>query len=1188
MEGLLCLSKPAKEYAEFQLSPSENNNGDTGSDDAPPKASLSGKLSSASMTSVGSMSAVSNEDLKDFLEQMKWHINNKLDNTRIEMVELRKKVNSIDEKLKLDNTRIEMVELRKKVNSIDEKLKSVLEEKKGSCDHGNQDDENGTLETENDQGGADGDGGGGGGSSSGSNGKGGIRRGSGSLAKSIKGVFMNSNNNKMDKHSNGGGGNGSKPDKQTNGGPIAEEEEVEKRKTVTFGQDVVVKEFQRVFSGKKRSKKGQKLKMREEVVEEEDEEEEADAAERSALEDEKQNDIQKENRNAKDEDIDDFTDSEEETENREASTSAKKAANHSATALANKAAIDLAKEREASWRNSKSVDGANEYQNTTISGQPPEDFYEVPVQDEPPALPSTASRPPIKRVIDENEDFYEDPDDQESGRGSMPPGSCSDEGSGNTFVFPQKGEKTNYNEDDFNSDSTDYEDVEDVDQDHHHQEKRKKPKVDKLDEFKNDHSNEEDIDLIDRLLMLNNFFSTIKSVGGKWEKRYCIAKDGQLFIYKSYKDKQSKAQRLPLMGYTVFLLGQQGKQDNVIKIDHHNLKPPVLLASDSAETSNKWVAVLKRYSTINHTIVPGGPQEDEEPEESPDKKKGTKFFSREKKDGTPQLTMDNDVLSGYVNICGAKFGETKIRRKWILLKDMVFSCSATKDDPKNFSFSIRGIDVEAADKKEVKMKGAFKLSKDGEVYLYIEALNMLDAGHLLKQLVSASMNATPKTNTGGRRASSGTDESGVVARLLASYEKASDQTDNAQRRFSTVSQQSSLSTLDETYDDVDLSPKPEENYENNIVKAAPQDSSGRRKMFSNKLKFNRNRQSTGDLYEDTVSPPPPGAGPECLYDDVDVLPPLRPSSDKTARDKKSMSLPSEDRVPAVFEDLYLEVISDTDTMATASSSSETAPAVDTIQSSNSLQAPSTPQSRIKNFKLNFKVKKDKEKEMISPTESAPGEKKETEKERKQREKKEKEEKKKEEKKKKEKKDKKKKKEKEEVAEVAPSTPTTPSTPPILKVSEKTDEMKKPSPGLQRKATAPVNKFKDSSMSHLLVKDKLMQDRKELETEKTELSTKRGDLRAKKMSSTDPVEKEKIQKEIDVIQKELSELSKKLVKLASEMEDATGNKKDTNANSTSSDSSPLTRKPSVRAASPDRESVSKGTVSDRMKMFQQGK
>lgn len=56
-----------------------------------------------------------------------------------------------------------------------------------------------------------------------------------------------------------------------------------------------------------------------------------------------------------------------------------------------------------------------------------------------------------------------------------------------------------------------------------------------------------------------------------------------------------------------------------------------------------------------------------------------------------------------------------------------------------------------------------------------------------------------------------------------------------QRRFSTVSQQSTLTTLDETYDDVDLSPKPEENYENNIIKAAPQDSSGRRKMFSNKL-----------------------------------------------------------------------------------------------------------------------------------------------------------------------------------------------------------------------------------------------------------------------------------------------------------------------------------------------------------------
>lgn len=43
-------------------------------------------------------------------------------------------------------------------------------------------------------------------------------------------------------------------------------------------------------------------------------------------------------------------------------------------------------------------------------------------------------------------------------------------------------------------------------------------------------------------------------------------------------------------------------------------------------------------------------------------------------------------------------------------------------------------------------------------------------------------------------------------------------------------------------------------------------------------------------------------------------------------------------------------------------------------------------------------------------------------------------------------------------------------------------------------TAPVNKFKDSSMSHLLVKDKLMQDRKEMETQKKELTTKRGDLR----------------------------------------------------------------------------------------------
>lgn len=41
-----------------------------------------------------------------------------------------------------------------------------------------------------------------------------------------------------------------------------------------------------------------------------------------------------------------------------ATTSVNKAANHLAATSANKAAIDLAKEREASWRNSKPVDGA--------------------------------------------------------------------------------------------------------------------------------------------------------------------------------------------------------------------------------------------------------------------------------------------------------------------------------------------------------------------------------------------------------------------------------------------------------------------------------------------------------------------------------------------------------------------------------------------------------------------------------------------------------------------------------------------------------------------------------------------------------------------------------------------------------------------------------------------------------------
>ena len=196
------------------------------------------------------MSLVTNEELKEFLEQMQWHINNKL-----------------------DKTRFEMMELRKKVDFMDAKLEGVLKEQNGLVPRHR---ENGVIEEEDEEeerkeveskGGGKG---------------GGIRRGNSAFARSIKGVFMNSNNNKQEKRANAG----------------VEEETSERKKVVTFGQDVVVQEMHRVLSGKKKLKKVPRTALIEELREENGEEETGNDSD--------------ENKDLDDEDIDDFTDSDDE------------------------------------------------------------------------------------------------------------------------------------------------------------------------------------------------------------------------------------------------------------------------------------------------------------------------------------------------------------------------------------------------------------------------------------------------------------------------------------------------------------------------------------------------------------------------------------------------------------------------------------------------------------------------------------------------------------------------------------------------------------------------------------------------------------------------------------------------------------------------------------------------------------
>ncbi|XP_072174569.1 uncharacterized protein [Diadema setosum] len=1109
MENLFCMSKPSTEYAVVpdvgQLSC--NNNADTESSDGSiVKSRMSAK--SSSNTAVSS-SAVSNEELKEFLEQMKWHINNKL-----------------------DKTRIEMVELRRKVEAIDVKLETALGDKNGVMTNGEEKKPHPEDEKDQTEGGS---GGGGDEKGGGSSSSGGIARGkaagskkmNGSFARSFKGVFMNSNNNKLDKSAGGviGVGLGKEED---------EEEEGEKRKTVTFGQEVVVKEIQRVFSGKRRSRKSKKDEKKEHMPLEEEEF------------------------------VWDLTDKQ--------SFESKKGITQTSNGP-----LDIEKLRQEAWRNSKSNDSVNEYQNTQV-GTVTEDFYELPITNEPPKLPSMDNRPPIpkQRIVDEVEDVYEDPDDSttESGRGSMPPGSVSDEGSGSTFIFQHGGGEIPV--DDYNSDSTDYDEVEvEV------TEKPKKKQTDKLQEFKNEHASETDIDLIDRLFYYNNMISTIKGgiSLGKWEKRYVIARDNQLMIYKSYKDK--KAQRLPMMGLDVWYIGIQTNRDFVFRINHQSMKHPLLMAAESKLEAEKWVAVLKRYSTIDHTIIPSSGFQADEPEEGSGGKKG-KLFSRgdkkekekeKEKEVAPQLSVESGGgLSGFVNIYGVKYGEPKIKKKWITVKNTVFSCSTAKDDVTLFSFNMKGMQIEIADKKEVKMKGAFKLIQDGEVLLYIETLNILDAGYLLKALVAPSLGKQPdRTSTVGSDESA---EDGMVRKLLAAFENSSsksDETDNIQRP-------ASLDIPDGTYVGITESPSQESVYVNSSITTNPHDTMSRRRKLG-KI-FQNNRKSCAPeldvTYENTTSP---SDIPDQVYDDIDL--PAAPQ--KTPQQRKVMTLPSmasQDKSQPTFEELYLEVVGDDDLAPVSPNDDLTSPV--------SPQAPSTPQSRIKNLKkLQFRGGK-KEKEAISLSLDVPqGEKVETEKERKQREKKEKKEKK--EKEKKEKEDKKKKKKEEEAAAEEKPAPSPGSHSPgsLHSGAVKKEEVKK-SPGLERKPSATLNKFKDSEMSHLLLKDKLMQERKELEDKKRAATRKKADLRAKMMSESDPTEKEKLKKQVEAAQSEWSEINKKLVKISVEIESATAPKKDTVSNGEKSEGTVSAgNRSSVRAPSPDREKVSKGTVQDRMKMFQQG-
>ncbi|XP_033642080.1 actin filament-associated protein 1-like isoform X8 [Asterias rubens] len=438
-----------------------------------------------------------------------------------------------------------------------------------------------------------------------------------------------------------------------------------------------------------------------------------------------------------------------------------------------------------------------------------DNFYEPPTKLQTPPVPTT-KRPPI-RVIDDME-AYEDPDDFVPEKpvkapvkkygvksSTMPhlsmPASSEPEAtdSGGTFIsfnsssssqpqeelsdYEMMPDHMNFRDEEDSWGSTDYEDYDEdeiqrnqtVDVDANANAKKKK---DKFDIFKQQYEKDPKVDHLGILYSQGKGKTISKKSFGQWDKRYCLAKDMHLLGYKNY-DSKKHALDMVLFGFDVSFVGQEGKRKNVFSLNHPN-RGTELFSAESKEDADKWIEVLKNYATMGNELVPStGYVEKSETstrttsEDLTAKVVGTvaNFFKREKKgkDMSPQLSIDDKgYLSGYINVMGAKYGESKWRKKFITIEKGYLTCYTEDGDVSQFKFPLEGREMMLAGQKEAKRKGSMKIMKDGEVLIYIEALNPLDMGHLLKKFMEEMTQGQRKESTAQR---------GMVSDILKAFEK---------------------------------------------------------------------------------------------------------------------------------------------------------------------------------------------------------------------------------------------------------------------------------------------------------------------------------------------------------------------------------------------------------------------------------
>ncbi|XP_038077583.1 actin filament-associated protein 1-like 2 isoform X3 [Patiria miniata] len=534
--------------------------------------------------------------------------------------------------------------------------------------------------------------------------------------------------------------------------------------------------------------------------------------------------------------------------------------------------------------------------------------YEEPTRS--PTVPSS-NRPPITRIIDDLPE-YEDPDEipaRPTGKSATMPLSTrytepSDSG-GTLMSFnsssssqPQD-DLQNYEDlpdydnfddgDDGEFSSTDYEDYDEdeigrqqsagVDSNANKAktklDKAKLDQEEKLAHFKKQHESDPKVDHLGLLFIPSKVMTISKKNFGQWTKRYCLARDTHLLCYKNH-DTKRPSQDLVLFGYTVAFVGQEGKQQNVFSISHPS-RGSELYSADSKEDADKWIGVLQGYATMGNELVPSTGYVEKEGQgatshtgdELSRKVKGFLGWNKKKsKESNPQLNVDGKgVLSGCINIMGAKYGEPKWRKKYLMIKNGQLECWSEDGETQHFDFPLNGTDMMPADPKVTKRKVAMKISRGNETLIYLETLNHLDMGPLLKIFMEAM--------TDSKKDPSSSSKTGMVSSLLKAFEK-----------------QNNEPAEQEAYDDVQLP-------------SGQQASGDSGELYQN---VSTDQQNDDDLYEDTEIP--------IRQNNQNSVPSDKDKEKEDSPTKKSSSSIYQNFkiyiniAKTIDEDLYLELLDD--------------------------------------------------------------------------------------------------------------------------------------------------------------------------------------------------------------------------------------------------------------------------------------